>query len=135
MAMMIAFIASPVNNRGHRDRGYYERNNIKPDRFYGLKAGLVAAAPFYVLTIIAVFITLGYLPDWFFFYRVLNAYIWPLITIVVRTMNVLDFPLYVYLIFALAISVIPVTAHIAYTLGLKDYILSDHILYKKNKSN
>ena len=133
VSILIAFIASPVNNRGHRDRGYYERNNLKPDKLYGLKAGLIAAFPFYVMTILAIFMTLGILPDYFFFYRVFNSFFWPFISIVVSTVGVYDFTWYFYVIFFLMISIIPVTCHIAYTLGFKDIVISDRIVYKKNK--
>lgn len=132
-SMLIAFISAPLNNRGHKDRGYYERNHLTPDKLYGLKAGLIAAAPFYLMTVLAIFMTLGFLPDYFIIYRLLNSFFWPLISIVVSTASVYDFTWYFYLVFFLMISVIPVSCHIAYTLGLKDIIVKDKILYQKDK--
>ena len=134
LSMVIAFIASPMNNRGHRDVGFYERNPEKRDPLYGLKAGLIGAAPFYLTTLVLLFMTLGFLPDYFLAYRALNAYFWPVISLVVPAGDyVIDLQWYQYLIFLLMQSAIPITCHIAYTLGLKDIILTDKILYKKQE--
>ncbi len=133
MTLLVAFLAGPMNNRGHRDRGYYERNNQKTDRFYGLKAGLIAALPFYLMTLVSVLMMLGILPDYFLLYRALNSFFWPFISLIVGAFGVVDFPWYYFLLFFLLQSVIPLTCHISYTLGLKDIVLSDRILYQRNK--
>lgn len=131
-SILIAFIASPVNNRGHRDRGYYERNNLKPDKLYGLKAGLIAIAPFYLMTFVTIFMTLGYLPDYFIIYRVLNSFFWPLISIIVKT-DALDFTWYYFACFFLMQTVVPVVCHVSYTFGLNDFIVSDRLVYRKKE--
>lgn len=132
--ILIAFIAGPMNNRGHRDRGYYERNNQKIDRLYGLKAGLIAAAPFYIMTFISIFMMLGVIPDYFLLYRALNSFFWPLISLITYGgIGAVDFPWYFFLLFFLIQSIIPLTCHISYTLGLKDIVLSDRIVYQRSK--
>lgn len=132
LAILIGFVASPMNIRGSKDRGYYERNNLKPDKLYGLKAGLISAIPFYLLTVLTVLMHFGVLPDWFFGYRVINAFFWPFISLIVPSnAGVIDFDWYYFLIFFLLNSIVPLTCHISYTLGLKRISVSDRFVYKK----
>ena len=63
LAIMIAFLYSPLHLRGAKDRGYYERNQMKPDKLYGLKAGLIGCAPFVLTTVWLVVMNQGLLAD------------------------------------------------------------------------
>ena len=133
LAIMIAFLYSPLHLRGAKDRGYYERNQMKPDKLYGLKAGLIGCAPFVLTTVWLILMNQGILPDVFIVYRILNPFFWPLISIFAPSAYAIDLSWYHFVYLFLLDMIIPLTCHFGYTMGLKGIFVGDRILYK-NKS-
>lgn len=133
LAIMIAFLYSPLHLRGTKDRGYYERNQMKPDKLYGLKAGLIGCAPFVLTTAWLILMNQGILPDVFIVYRILNPFFWPLISIFAPSAYAIDLSWYHFVYLFLLDMIIPLTCHFGYTMGLKGIFVGDRILYK-NKS-
>lgn len=133
LAIMIAFLYSPLHLRGAKDRGYYERNQMKPDKLYGLKAGLIGCAPFVLTTVWLILMNQGILPDVFIVYRILNPFFWPLISIFAPSAYAIDLSWYHFVCLFLLDMIIPLTCHFGYTMGLKGIFVGDRILYK-NKS-
>lgn len=133
LAIMIAFLYSPLHLRGAKDRGYYERNQMKPDKLYGLKAGLIGCAPFVLTTVWLILMNQGILPDVFIIYRILNPFFWPLISIFAPSAYAIDLSWYHFVYLFLLDMIIPLTCHFGYTMGLKGIFVGDRILYK-NKS-
>ena len=135
LAILIAFLYSPMFLRGSKDRGYFERNNLRPDKLYGLKAGLVAGAPFLLMSVWLVLMNSGVLPDSFFVYRVLNPFFWPLISIVAPSAYAIDLSWWHLVLMFLLDLIIPFVCHFAYTVGYKGIFISDKILYKDGGRN
>lgn len=136
LAILIAFIYSPMFLRGSKDRGYFERNSsLRPEKFYGLKVGLIAGAPFFLMTVWLVLMSQGMMGDNFFLYRVLNPFFWPLISIFAPSSYAIDLSWVHLLTLFLLDCIIPLVCHIAYTLGFKGVFVSDKILYKNGGRN
>ena len=128
LGLTITYIYPAMWDRGYRDSSFVSAENLKNDRFRGLKIGLAGAVPSYLLLLI--FLVFGKLPTALF--KLLNSSVYTFLefafgkSTVFSQLNAIQI-----IITALIFLIIPLIAWGAYTLGFKDVAIMEKLTYKK----
>lgn len=132
--LLATFVYPTVWDIGFKDGNKVKFKRIEPDKFKGLKIGLLAQVPgvvFLIFLFAAQGITKNIPID---LYKLVTAPLYGFIELVkgdastFGNLKVLNF------IFILLLHlIVPVIAHISYILGLKNYSIGEKLIFKKNK--
>lgn len=135
LMLMISFIYNELWKIGSKDSNLVKFKAEKEDKLKGLKAGLVASAPAYILLIALAVLKGGItknIPVAIFTF--LNAYMHTSLDLIAADVLVFgDLAVWQLLLFAVCISVLPVTAWLSYLLGYKNFSIGEKLVYKKQK--
>lgn len=134
LIIMAIFVYNELWNLGYKDNNAVRIKMKKEDKLKGLKIGLLATAPSYLLVTVLLFArhTIGKNLSIVIF-GFLNSYLYK--TILFITGGGITFSqlqIWKILIFYPLISVVPVIALVAYLIGYKGILISEKIIYKKN---
>ncbi len=119
---------------GDKDNNNVRLGRMAEDKWYGLKAGLLASVPGLITFIILIVSKFGLLYDKFFvLYRVLHLpFIVPLMWMTGDVTTASAFSGWLLLPIFLLLLIVPAVCALGYYLGYKEYSLAEHFLYKGN---
>ncbi|MCQ2455397.1 MAG: hypothetical protein MJ090_04600 [Clostridia bacterium] len=133
--MLFIFIYNKLFSLGNADNNLSNFGHIKADKFKGLKIGLVAMIPSFILFVVIAVLGLAFksnitvslftLPH-FYIFQILKAIIGD--TLVLSGLSVWQF-----LLIFLSLFAVPIVAFLSYYLGYKDILILEKIIYKKKK--
>ncbi len=132
--LTVVFVYSPLWELGCKDSNLVKFKHKNEDIFKGLKIGLIATVPSFIIFIAFVIGTLNSSEISTAIYKFINCYNYSFIDIILKnspTVGEISFSK--YLIMFLLLFVIPLVAFVAYLLGYKDISLSEKFVYKKKK--
>ena len=133
--MLFVFVHNSMFTIGNRDGNLVKFNHKSEDKLWGLKAGLIAVIPFFVLFLVCVAFALGVNKDMtvslftlpmFYVFQILRVIIGDVTTL--GGLSVWQFILMFAMIF-----VVPLFSFAAYLLGYKDILIFEKLTYKKKK--
>jgi len=124
-------------NAGNRDLNKVRFNREKRDFFKGLKIGLIATIPNFVVFVLVIIAKLAGWTNWVFaIYKLMGAYYVPIVYKYVLTDNILsEISMLRIVLSGCLMLFVPLVATGAYMLGISDYSLLEHTLYKKQELN
>ena len=131
--LLICFIYPKFWEMGTKDSNLVHFKHKKEDKLKGLKAGLIAIIPSFIVLVVFTFV----LPNTqTALYKFLNCGVFTFAELIIgsavtfKDINILQF-----LGLALLKAFIPLSAYAAYLLGYKNISLSEKFIYKKTKEN
>ena len=133
--MFILLAALPYSKlweQGDKDSNSVQFGHMQEDKLRGLKVGLMAGIPSYLLYVVLILSKLGLVyPRFIFIYRLLNFSFLPLMnrltgTAIQATMDV-SWPAIIALV--LTVVVVPIICWLGYLLGYKHISLSEKFVY------
>lgn len=143
MSVIIYFfiISGPTWKLGNGDLNRVKFGRIKEDKLRGLKAGLIASVPIFIMNLLLILAKAELFPNFYVAYKLLNSHLFNIIGFIdgtflgVKNTAYLQYVSWASIIVTCVLSTIitPLFCHINYMLGYKDIILSDRIIYKKQK--
>lgn len=132
LVLFIAMAYSKLWTMGDKDSNLVQYKHLDEDKLRGLKIGLMAALPSFILYFILILSKLKVIAaKYFFFYRLLNVTFMPIVTrmagkSVTSSVDV-SWPALFGMLLTLA--VLPLTCYIAYLLGYKNISLGEKFVY------
>ncbi len=139
VVLFVSMVYTKLWERGDKDSNRVQFKHMAGDKLRGLKIGLIAAIPSFVLFLILILSKLKIVaPQYFFIYRFLNVTFMPVISRMAgAVLTAVDIPwLSLFGIFV-TLLVLPLACYIAYLLGYKNISLSEKVIYvdpnKRNK--
>lgn len=128
---LVGFIHTPIFKCGTSDSNAVAFGRRKYDRLKGIKIGLLAAVPSFVIYIIFVVLSLCGKTASADAYTVFNAHLFSLLkTIYWGKNDFCDFGAVQYIITALTTLIMPAAVAVSYQLGFKNISLAQKIIYK-----
>ena len=133
--MLILLIALPYSKlwmQGDKDSNMVQFKHMEEDKLRGLKVGLMAAVPSFLLYVVLFLSKLGlFFPQFIFTYRLFNFVFLPLLNSMLGTSVQLtaDVSWPSMLVLLLTVAVIPFVCWLGYLLGYKHISLSEKFLY------
>ena len=132
LIMMTVFVYNNLWNLGDKDKGAVIYRRKKEDKLKGLKIGLIASIPsFIITTVIFVGRTTFAKEVSVALYAFLNAHWYKLIILISGGGYFHELKIWEVVVFYALLFFVPLVAHIAYTLGYKSFMLSEKLIYKK----
>jgi len=130
-----SFVTDILLTMGNKDNNLVRIKSKKEDKLKGLKIGLAATVPAYILLIFTGICAAFIKPDIpVQLFMILNGIFWPVLTVILNSAKTIgDIAVWQYIVTFLILSVIPVIGYFAYFIGYKDYAILNKLLYKKNK--
>lgn len=131
--LLVCFIYPKFWEMGTKDSNLVNFKHKKEDKFKGLKAGLVAIIPGFILLIVMTFV----LPNTqTALYKFLNCSVYTFAELIIGSAKTFkDINILKFIGLALLKLIIPITAYAAYLLGYKNISLGEKFIYKKTKEN
>ena len=135
LIFVATFVIDSLLPMGNKDSNMVRIGAKKEDKLKGLKVGLLANVPAFLLFIGLVICAVGVKPDLPpQLYMILNGAYWPLISVIASSAKVIgDLKLWHFIILFLIQLIIPIIGLISYYVGYKDYAFLSKLLYKKKK--
>ncbi|MBR4072401.1 MAG: hypothetical protein IKK24_00545 [Clostridia bacterium] len=130
-----SFVTDVLLTLGNKDNNLVRIKSKKEDKLKGLKIGLMASAPAYLLLLVTVICAKGLKPGIpIQVFKILNGVFWPTFDALLGSAKVIgDILIWQYIVIFIILSIIPVIGFFAYFVGYKDYAILSKLLYKKNK--
>ena len=124
-------------NVGNRDLNKVNFNREKRDFFKGMRVGLIATVPNFVMVILVIVAKIAGWSNWIFaIYKLMGAYYVPIVYKYILTDNILSqVSMWRIILSGLLMLFVPIVSTGAYMLGISDYSLLEHTLYKKQELN
>ena len=133
--MFILLAALPYSKlwmQGDKDSNMVQFGHMQEDKFRGLKVGLMAGIPSYLVYIMLILSKLGLVyPEFIFIYRLLNFSFLPLMNRLTGTavQTTLDVSWPAILALVLTVVAVPIICWLGYLLGYKHISLSEKFVY------
>lgn len=132
LVLFMAMVYTKLWERGDKDSNKVQFKHMREDKLRGIKIGLMAAVPSFILYILFILSRFRIIaPEYFFIYRLLNVSFMPVITRMAGSgvINSTDVSLPAVFGIFLTLVVLPLTCYAAYLLGYKNISLSEKIIY------
>lgn len=135
-------ISGPTWKLGNGDLNKVKYKKMEEDKLRGLKIGLIASIPIFVMNLLLLLAKAELFPNFYVAYKLLNSPLFNILGIIDGTFLGVENTAYLsYVSWGSIIAeciltsvITPLFCHINYTLGYKDIILSDKIIYKNQKN-
>ncbi len=132
LGVTVSYIYPPMWDRGYKDSALVKADNLPEDKFRGLKIGLIAQIPAYML--LGLFLIFSKLPAAVF--KLLNSSLYTLFEFTFQSSNTFaQLNFLQILLTALILLIIPLIAWGAYELGYRDIAIAEKLTYKKKEEN
>ncbi len=141
LAILIAFVYPTLWDRGNKDLNFVKIGKASEDKLKGLKIGLVAAVPSFVMYAILIIGKFSFLKNMASsVYYLMNVIFFPIYKLIFEgtggnamSVNVTnsDLGLWQLVLIFVTLFVMPAIAFAGYYLGYKDVAVSEKLLYKK----
>lgn len=122
---------------GTNDNNKVKFGRVKEDKLKGLKIGLIASIPSFLLFVLAVLSRFGVLPQILFsIYKLANFHLFSINNIIFGsevTITLAQIPLWRFGVAFLPLLILPAISTVAYVLGYKDISLKEKLIYKDKK--
>lgn len=133
--LYFSFMYSPLRALGDKDRNRVAINEIKYDKYKGLKIGFLISIVYFIFALVLIFCNNSY---YSIIFGYINVQFYPILRLIMPQTFVNEVLLIndslVRKLFCLPLGLsYPIVAHIAYTLGYKRIEVLYKIIYKKNK--
>ena len=131
--LLVSFIYPKFCQMGTKDSNLVHFRHKEEDKLKGLKCGLLAMIPGFIILIVFAFI----LPETkTAFYKFLNCGVYTFVELIVgsdQTTTFKDISLLQFLGLVILKAIVPIIAYAAYLLGYKNISLGEKFIYKNNK--
>lgn len=141
LLLLICMCYGDMWKQGDKDNNNVKLGRMAEDKWYGLKAGMLASIPAAFMFVLLVISKMGGLTDKFVvWYRVLNMpFIAPLMWMTDEAVVTSAVPAWMLIPIFLLLLIVPAFCALGYFLGYKEYSLGEHFLYtgkgKKKKNS
>ena len=131
LMIIIVLMFTSAWELGAKDSNLININNLKCDKFLGLKAGLVACSPDILASVMLIMVKFGYINDAYtVLYGLYNTSFLPFHqALLPQTMTVIEHNTIGFFLSAATALIAPICAAFGYRLGLYQITISDTLLY------
>lgn len=139
LLLLAAFPYGILWNQGDRDRNSVQFGHMREDKLRGLKVGLLAAIPSFVVYVLLLLSRLGLFWDKFILvFQLFHASFAPTVSAVLQAQGreilvTADVGWGWILLFAFTVLVLPLICWGSYRMGYRQYSISEHLIYKNTK--
>lgn len=134
LLMVGSFSFEILLKRGYKDGTLVRSGNKKPDKFRGLKIGVLASVPALISFVIFVIFAGANKGVAVELYMLANASFWPALDLVfASTKTAGDIAIWQFVVMFLLQMAIPAISAVSYYLGYRDFEFLSKIVYKKKK--
>ncbi len=131
--LLICFIYPKFWEMGTKDNNLVHFNHKNEDKLKGLKAGIIAMIPSFILLLILTFALKNTQTA---LYKFLNCSVFAFAELIIGSAETFkEISFLQFLGLALLKAFVPLTAYVAYLLGYKNISLSEKLIYNKTKEN
>lgn len=128
------FVFDILNKRGYKDGTLVRSGSRKPDKFKGLKIGLIASVPALITYLLFIIFSASNKGVALELYMIFNACFWSTLELLFTSSNTAsDITVWQFIVMFLLQMVIPALSQLFYYLGYKDYEFLGKIVYKSKK--
>lgn len=139
LLLLAAFPYGILWNQGDRDRNSVQFGHMREDKLRGLKVGLLAAIPSFVVYVLLLFSRLGLFWDKFILvFQIFHASFAPTVNAILQAQGhevlaAADVGWGWILLLAFTVVVLPLICWVSYRMGYRQYSISEHLIYKNTK--